>query len=94
MCNITKEENVDAEVAILAATEDVVMKTTMKRGDKRTTQTRMDKTAIVEEVVVQIVQMLNVTTAKKMDTTQRIAMPRRKWKKMTRKMRQKIKGFS
>jgi len=34
-----------------------------------------------EMMVLQIVQMLNVTTVKNMDITQMIVMPRKKWKK-------------
>ena len=45
-------------------------------------QTDVDRVVIVEEVVVQIVQMLNVTIAENMDTMQRSVMMRRKWKKM------------
>jgi len=40
----------------------VVMETTMKRGDKIANKTGVDEIVIVEEVIVQIVQMLNVTT--------------------------------
>ena len=54
----------------------------MKREDKRTSKTGMDEAAVMEEVVIQIVQMLNVTTTENMDTTQRISISRRKWKKM------------
>ena len=37
---------------------------------------------VVEEVIVLIVQILNVTIVENMGITQGIAMPRREWKKM------------
>ena len=45
-------------------------------------QNCVDEVVIVEETVVQIVQMLNVTIVENMDITQKTAMPRREWKKM------------
>jgi len=77
MCNITVEEDV---VATLDATEIVFVDTTTKRGNKRTNKIGVDETTVVKELVVQIVQMLNVITVTNIDITQRIAMPRRKFK--------------
>ena len=82
MCNITEEKDVDVKVATLVATEVVVVSSTIKREEKWTNKTSMDEVTVVEEMVVQIVKMLNVTTAKDMDTAQKIVIPRRKWKKM------------
>jgi len=48
----------------------------MKRKDKRTRKSDVDKATIVEEVITIIIQLLNVTIAKNMDITQRIAMPK------------------
>jgi len=66
---------------VTVVAEIVVVKTTMKREDKRISKTGVDEAALVEEVIVQIIQMLNVTISKSMDVMQKIAMPRRKWKK-------------
>jgi len=44
--------------------EIVVVETTMKKEDKRTSKTDMNKDAVMEEVIILIVQMLNVTIAK------------------------------
>jgi len=54
----------------------------MEREDKRTSKTGVDEVVVVEDVIVLIIQMLNVTSVEEMDTMQRIAMPKRKWKKM------------
>jgi len=81
MGNTTKEEDEDVEVVVTVVAEIVVVKTTMKREDKRISKTGVDEAALVEEVIVQIIQMLNVTISKSMDVMQKIAMPRRKWKK-------------
>jgi len=54
----------------------------MKREDKQTNKIGVDEDVVVEEVVVLIVQMLNVTIVKNMGITQGIAMPRREWKNM------------
>jgi len=62
--------------------EIVVLETTVKRDDKQTSKTGVDEVTMVEEVILQIVQMLNVTILENMNITQRIAMLRRKWKKM------------
>ena len=81
MRNITEEEDVVEKVTISIAAEVVVVEITMKREDIQAIKTGMDEAAVEEEVVVQIVQMLNVTIAANMDTTQRIDTPRRRWKK-------------
>lgn len=77
MCNIIEEKDVNAKVMILVATEVVVVETTMKKEDKWISKTGVDEATVVEEVVVQIVQMLNVTISENMDTTQRIAMSKK-----------------
>jgi len=65
---------VDTKVVALVATEVVVMDTTMKKEHKQTNKIDVDEVVIVEEVVFQIVQMLNITTAENMDTPKRIAI--------------------
>jgi len=55
----------------------VVVETTMRREDKQTKKIDVDKVAIVEEVIVQILNVI-----KNIDIAQRIATPRREWKKM------------
>jgi len=72
----------DAKVAITIVAEIMVVKTTMKIKKKMNHQNWCDKTAVVEEVIILIIQMLNVTFVKNIDITQRIATPIRKWKKM------------
>ena len=74
MCNITEEEDVDPKVTVFVIMEVVVMKTTMKREEKWTSKTTVGEVTITEEVVVQIVQMLNVTITTTMDTMQKIIM--------------------
>jgi len=59
---------------------DCVVETKMKRNDKGTSKTSMDEVAVMEEMVIQIFQMLNVTIVKYMDTMQRIVMPRKRVK--------------
>ena len=53
----------------------------MKRKNKDANKIGVDEIEVVEEVVAQIVQMSSVTIVENMDTTQRIAMPRKRWKK-------------
>jgi len=72
----------DVEVVVMVIAEIVVLETTVKRDDKQTSKTGVDEVTMVEEVILQIVQMLNVTILENMNITQRIAMLRRKWKKM------------
>lgn len=55
----------------------MVVETTMRREDKQTKKIDVDKVAIVEEVIVQILNVI-----KNIDIAQRIATPRREWKKM------------
>jgi len=81
MHNTTKEEDEDVEVVVTVVTGIVVVKTTIKREDKRISKTGVDEPVLVEEVIVQIIQMLNVAISKSMDVMQRIVIPRRKWKK-------------
>ena len=92
MRNTTEEDDVvaveDVVVAITVsvATEVVeergqMMKRTMKREDKRANKIGVDEAVVVEEAVAQIVQMSNVTIAENMDTMQRTATLRRRWKK-------------
>jgi len=66
---------------VTVVTGIVVVKTTIKREDKRISKTGVDEPVLVEEVIVQIIQMLNVAISKSMDVMQRIVIPRRKWKK-------------
>lgn len=77
MHNTIKEVGV---VAVSFAAKVVVVEITMKRN-KGANKNVVDEIEVVEEVVAQIVQMLSVTIVKNIDTTQRIAMPRRRWKK-------------
>jgi len=53
------------------------VETIMKREDKQTNKIGLDKDEVVEEVIVLIVQILNVTIVENMGITQGIAMPRR-----------------
>jgi len=56
--------------------------TTIRKEDKRTNKIGVDEDAVMEEVIVLIVQMLNVTIVENMGITQGFVMPRRQWKKM------------
>jgi len=54
----------------------IVVETTMKRKDKRTSKIDVDEATIVEDVVALIIKILNVTIAKNMNIIQRIANPK------------------
>jgi len=82
MRNATKKEHKDTRVIIIVAMDIVVVETTIKRYEKWIGKIGVDKTTVVEKVVVQIVQMSKVTIVKNIDTMQRISMLRRNRKKM------------
>jgi len=80
MGNTTKDN--DVEVAVMVVVEINAVATTIRKEDKRTNKIGVDEDAVIEEVIVLIVQMLNVTIVENMGITQGFVMPRRQWKKM------------
>jgi len=70
------------EVAVTVIVDIKAVETIMKKADKRTNKIGMDEDAVMEEVIILIVQMLNVIIVENIAITQGIAMPRREWKKM------------
>jgi len=80
MGNTTKDN--DVEVAVMVVVEINAVATTIRKEDKRTNKIGVDEDAVMEEVIVLIVQMLNVTIVENMGITQGFVMPRRQWKKM------------
>jgi len=72
----------DMEVAVTVIVDIKAVETIMKKADKRTNKIGMDEDAVMEEVIILIVQMLNVIIVENIAITQGIAMPRREWKKM------------
>lgn len=78
MHNTIKEE----VVVILVIAMVVVVEITMKRKNKEANKIGVDEAEVMEEVIAQMVQMLSITTVENMDTMQRIALSRRRWKKI------------
>jgi len=70
-------EDMEVAVTIMVIAEIKAVETIMKREDKQTNKIGLDKDEVVEEVIVLIVQILNVTIVENMGITQGIAMPRR-----------------
>ncbi|KAA0054889.1 Retrovirus-related Pol polyprotein from transposon TNT 1-94 [Cucumis melo var. makuwa] len=60
----------------------VVVEITMKRKNKGANKIGVDEDEVVEEAIAQIVKMSSVIIVENMNTAQRIAMSRRRWKKM------------